>query len=189
MSYEPLPGTVPARAIAHLKTLPLGKEISTAALAEVIDCDKGSLSSCLAMAKKQGLVNGRISPGALFTVWSAGKGVPLPGPADADDDEPLGAAPAAPLTAANSVFDIARGASEPDAPPPKATTKAAQVVGKESREGHADQRPPAQAVRFALWSDGALQIERDGCDNVLLAPDQTKAMLAYLDRLREREVA
>lgn len=163
MSYAPLPGTAPARAIAYLQTLPPGKEVSTAELAEAIDYDKGSMASTMTLAKYHGLVVGRRPKGVLYTMWSSGTGVPLAGPADADD-EPLGYAQLAPQDPAAvriSVFDTGRIAAAPTPRP----------------------------VRFALWSDGALQIERDGQDNVLLPPEETKAMFAYLDRMREHEVA
>lgn len=93
----------------------------------------------------------------------------------------------------NSVAWRAMRHLESLAPGPDATDRDVPVttspVGGPTGAGQPAAAGPTAALRFALWSDGALQIERDGCDNVLLAPDQTKAMFAYLDRLREREVA
>lgn len=76
-------------------------------------------------------------------------------------------------------------------PPPDAATEAAQVAGKsELAEGHADQRPPRDGVvRFALWSDGKLQIVIEGAAPVVLAREETKALIDYLDVMHGREVA
>lgn len=209
MSYEPLPGTDPARAIAYLRSLPEGSEISTAELAEAIDCDHRSLASHLALSKKHGLVIARVPKGVLYTMWSAGKGVPLADLSTVGDNDPIGTGRAfnAPPIVASSVFDIARGASEPEIPPGRG---AQQVLKAEAAKpdatgrvvppitaspgvgpmgaGQAADAAPTGAVRFALWSDGALEIRRTGVDHFVISREDTERLFAYLDVLRTKEV-
>jgi hypothetical protein len=40
-----------------------------------------------------------------------------------------------------------------------------------------------EGFRCALWSDGALQIVRGAATLALLSPDETRALVAYLERL------
>ena len=49
------------------------------------------------------------------------------------------------------------------------------------------QRIPTQSAQtlFALWSDGRLQIEREGSDSLVLSTDDTRALVAYLERMAE----
>jgi hypothetical protein len=56
MSYEPKPGTVPERALQHLRTLPPGTEVMTSRLAEAIGHPPNNLLMCLETALKHGAV-------------------------------------------------------------------------------------------------------------------------------------
>ena len=58
-----------------------------------------------------------------------------------------------------------------------------------AHNGAGDDAKPAvgaaapEGFRCALWSDGALQIERGAATLALLSPDETRALVAYLERL------
>lgn len=56
MTYTPLPGSVPARAVAHFKTLPDGAELCSAELAEAIGQEPALLAPCLQHARKMGVL-------------------------------------------------------------------------------------------------------------------------------------
>ena len=54
--YTPKPGTIPARVIAHLETLPPGTFVSTAVLGKLLDIPLLSLSTTLEVLLLQGVV-------------------------------------------------------------------------------------------------------------------------------------
>lgn len=242
--YQPQPGTIAARAVALLRTLEPGQQISTGELCDVLDQPSSSLIPSLQPARNCGLVKADYRPGDQRTLyWSMGDGKPITfAKIDGEDDEdenkaatkpkrapkpikistPAASAdidaaltqirtadvtPEAPRTAEDWMLAAAAGAEipvpapiwpayrEPETaeipPPPDAATEAAQVAGKsELAEGHADKRPPREGVvRFALWSDGKLQIVIEGAAPVVLAREETKALIDYLDVMHGREVA
>jgi hypothetical protein len=63
LSYTPLPGSVPARAVAHLNTLPEGTELCTAELAEAIGHAPSSVNACLDLARRHGVLMVRLGQG------------------------------------------------------------------------------------------------------------------------------
>jgi hypothetical protein len=49
--------------------------------------------------------------------------------------------------------------------------------------GQAADAAPAEGFRCALWSNGAQQLERGAATLALLSPDETRALVAYLERM------
>ena len=206
---ELLPGTIPYNAVRALRKLGLCEELSTAELAEAVGQSSSVMLPALQTVRNHGIVYARKHPGGNGLWWSMGTGEPLL--RDTDDDEPpkRPSTTSVPPLTARSVFDIARGASdEPDSPArdsqqvlkaeaatPDATDSDVSAttgpgVGPMGAGQAADAAPAAgQApqLRFALWSDGALQIQRAGNDCVVLARSETEALFDYLDGMR-REV-
>jgi hypothetical protein len=88
--YTPQPGTIPARVIDYLKTLPPGTHLSSAALCEELDIEISFLSSSLQRPRTMGAVVSRPVPGNKRNLeWAIGDGTPLPPPPDHEPDEPL----------------------------------------------------------------------------------------------------
>lgn len=44
--------------------------------------------------------------------------------------------------------------------------------------------PPASPMRIALWSDGTLQVQRDGAELALLSAEEVEQLLGYIHQLR-----
>lgn len=127
----------------------------------------------------------------------------LPGTAAAEDEPP--APPPKPRTA----FDLAPklrtpappekpepecrnlDAPAPLAPAPEETAAPRKTTGEAEviRELMAISKQPPRPARFALWDDGALEIRRDGYAPLLLAVEDTKRLLRYLERLAVEEGA
>lgn len=86
MSYEPIPGTIPFRAMEYMRSLPQGAEIASAELAEVLGQPSGQLTPALIAVVEHGLLKNRKKPGERFLLWSLGAGQPLK-LRDEEDDE------------------------------------------------------------------------------------------------------
>jgi hypothetical protein len=88
--YTPQPGTIPARVIKHLQTLPPGTFVSTAALSELLDIQLYSVASSLAHPRSMGVVVSRHTESNRRALeWALGDGKPLPLPDDYEPEEPL----------------------------------------------------------------------------------------------------
>lgn len=85
MAYETQPGTIPHRAVEHLKTLPEGTALPTAELAAALDVEPTVFVQCMAAPRKHGLVAARQSEGrGRALLWSLGDGAAFEEAADAD---------------------------------------------------------------------------------------------------------
>jgi len=174
-----------------------GVEVASGPLGDEIGCDSGQLTSCLAFAVTHGLLRRRVHERLAY--WSVGDGTPHQ--RERDDDE-LGvehvrhvAAPSpAPGTRIASIFP---SASPDDAPEvPKVVTKVHRIGPKppqtgtrarKSGTGAADE-PQTGPLRIALWDDGVLDIRRGDAPAVPpYSLDETRAILAYLERLGVEE--
>ncbi len=192
-TYTPLPGTIPARVIAHLKTLPAGSELPTAALCEEIGQTATSgFGACVARALQAGLMAVRKAPDSGLLYWSLGDGEPQ-APATQDIQEPEDAPSPAPATAAGlmsawrpvrSVFDLGNASSEVEKPEVAQEPAAIEVPRFLPEEAepiactpHDDTDEPFVC---ALWSDGRLQMQRGNAE-MLLTVHETRALLHYLD--------
>lgn len=166
-TYDPRPGTVAYRALAHLATLEHGAEISGPRLSELLGIESATLRACMQPAVAAGKVFARqkdrtYQRAPMF--WSLvdhdanRPTTPPPGPqTPINKPAPVELRPA---PAARDVLDdtplmsskqrlILRGATKPD------------------------------CFRAALWTNGVLQIERG--DEVLpLTPEQTQAVRGLL---------
>lgn len=96
MSYEPQPGTIPHRAIEHLKTLPAGAEISTAVFCGGLGQSTNNFPAVMRPAVDGGAVRSRRKPGTGGNLlwWSLGDGthVKREEEPDSEDEAKLDAA-------------------------------------------------------------------------------------------------
>ena len=69
MNYLTPPGTIPHLAIEHLRSLPPGKKLSTAELADAIGHDKATLAACLRTPRDHGAVCSEPIPGSPAHRW------------------------------------------------------------------------------------------------------------------------
>ena len=195
-AYVAKPGSIADRAIAFLQSQPAaGTEISTSVLAEAVRVSGSSLPACLEAALKAGAIFVRKKGGHVRSplFWSlvdhsakhaqTGEAIsPANGSQKPDGGAPIPAAKAGRET------------------PPKGANRAASAGQSHGAEGSASPAgrgnnvapasgaaPAFQSPRFALWSNGVLQIERDAVGGaapiVLLSPDETRALVRYLDRM------
>lgn len=147
MTYVLQPGTIAHLSWKYLRTLASDVEISTAELATAIGQPSSAMVPSTQSARNHGLIRARYrEDNKRHLWWSIGDGVPPEKPAIDDgeeEDRPMGKPFVAPPLSMRSVFDMAHDIPVfVDAPPPEAVIEAAQVAGKDSAEGHADQRPP-----------------------------------------------
>lgn len=88
MSYSPIPGSIPAQAIAYLEAKPAGYAASSAEINDAIGQPSATnLSAFLITAKKHGAVRASKKEGLRATFWSLGDGTPEPADEDNDPDE------------------------------------------------------------------------------------------------------
>jgi hypothetical protein len=177
MSYSPTPGTIPHRAADILRALPAGSRgLSAAQLAEQLGQPGMNVAGFLAVPRQHGFFKAEKIDGLLF--WSMGDGVPLK--AAEDDDEP----PVQRVVPANTkparMAEIVKDSPPP--PPPKIVAKR-EPVGVDM-DAASPRKKPAACLRLALWSDGALNIER-GTERMEFAVEEVRQIVAYLDRIGE----
>lgn len=184
MSYKFQAGTIPLKCWEHLKTLPVGHEISTAELAGAIGQPGVKLGPYLVTAQRHGAL--RMTKRGKLSFWSVGDGKPATVDeqlaSDDDDDDPPDPArrPVVKLSA-RSIFDQA-AALEHTSPRRSLNPEPALSQCASTR------KPPAlQSLRVALWSDGTLELNRGPDDVVLLTVDETRQLVAYLDRMAVAE--
>lgn len=88
MSYEPQPGTIPAKVIEYLRAQPEGFTIATAPLLEAIgQPGVNPLQSYVRPALAAGIIAFEKEPGRAHGVWRLGDGVPVARPQDEPGDE------------------------------------------------------------------------------------------------------
>ena len=170
MSYEPQPGTIPHKAVRHLRAQPAGAEFTSAQLCDAIDCDTDNFAVLMRRAIQAGAVTVRCKPGhGKLLFWSLGDGKPLPKAEDHEDDEPL-PRKSAPQPRPGQLF-----------PPP---VSHGCEIPTFSSAGKFPPREP-QEFRAALWTDGSLilcgvDVRPDG--SVVLPADQmaqVKSLIAW----------
>jgi hypothetical protein len=182
MPYNPRPGSVAYLAIEHLRNNGPTGEI---ALAAAIDKETHELLSNLSWAMKVGGIRREVQGDEWL--YSLGDGAPKGTSA---------AAPAAPAIDEIPTFlPVKRGnGAAHDAIPPAGDAR--PIQGREAAPApihdrrvtgeqlHADERsaPAPTALRIALWSDGTLEMHR-GAERMTLQADETRALVAYLERL------
>lgn len=181
--YNPKPGTVAYRALAHLATLEHGAEITSSRFSEALGVDVSSLRACLQPALSAGRVFCRQKDrehvrSPLF--WSltdhdAHRPVtPPPGPQTPLQRAPAPAAAPRPAPSPTPVAELCRETLDPAAATPPG-------IAQSARQRRAQAAKPAEQDHFAaaLWTNGVLQIER-GDDLLLLSAEQTQAVRRLL---------
>lgn len=182
-TYEPKPGSVAQRAIAHLETLAPGAALSTGALAEAIGVAPALIGGSLESPLKAGVLlahqRGGHSKSPRFWALAMRTNGMAAGPAPAAD----GSVVAKPRAAGHDVEAL----SAPERPRARRSVSESKPAAPLTRPAAAS----SSEMRIALWSDGVLQIERPAvggaAELVLLAPDETRALVRYLDRMAIRE--
>lgn len=91
MAYETQPGTIPHRAVAHLRTLDAGAEVSAPELAEVLGVDSASIVPSLIFPCKHGALTRRKKEArhSARKVWWYALGDGTPEEPAREEDEPL----------------------------------------------------------------------------------------------------
>lgn len=213
MSYIPQPGTLPARVVAHLQGLPPGTELATGVLADALDVDTRGFTPNLEYAVRGGLLTREKRDGRLYWGLGTGERIVRESIDGEPDDDPIvqRVIPAsAALPAAEAVKKLpkqrtvpakATGVSLVDMPawvaPVPAPVPEPKKRGPKPRAKLAPppSAAPARAItpykpkpgpaklRVALWSDGQLQIQRGDFELILLAADETRQLVHYLERM------
>lgn len=178
--YTPHPGTIAARALAHLQAQPPGTELASAVLADALDIDSASVIPCLAAAISHGVLANTKRMGLLY--WRLGTGQPVT-LQDRDADAPIQRtipATAAPKPKALQAPQPAPAPPGPTAPrrttPKPASTAVAIAIAQ----------PIRTTLRLAVWSDGSLAIER-GSEHMHFTVDESRQIVRYLERMAESE--
>ena len=167
MIYSPAPGSTTERAVAHLRSLPPGTELSTAALAEAIDATPNNLSPCLQPAADHGWLAKRQKGGhpKSPSFWSL--------------------APAA-IHAHEAARSVLGWKARADQTPINGNLAGEAVAPSQAPQTIVAAKHTPLPLRFALWSDGALELRRGSALALLLTDDETRELVAYLDRLALR---
>lgn len=209
--YSPAPGTTAYRVIAHMETLPAGAEVMTSALAEAIGVPANNLTPCLEAAVNAGKLFRRQRDNHVRSPywWSltdraGGQPPPKRQTVYVPDQDQRGVAQLAARRAHNPEVG---GSNPPPAstlPPepgpqqvlkaeaarPDATDRGAPDIaspggGPTGAGQPAAAGPAGEGCRFALWSNGTLQIERStvggAADFILLSRDEVRQLVAYLE--------
>lgn len=212
-TYTPKPGSGAQRAIAHLETLIAGSEVSTALLAEAIDCESAQLNAFLKPALEAGAIAARQKGGHARSprFWSlvdhGARAERAQVQACRPEDRAMLATPAG-AEMVGRVVKAMNGSQNPErlvsqhvlkaeAARPDATDRDAPATTSPVGGPMGTVQPAAAGhagMRIALWSDGTLQIERSTVGGaaalVLLSADETRALVRYLERLAvDEEVA
>lgn len=200
-TYVPQAGTIPAKVIAHLQTLPPGAELSTAMVLEAIGQPAGwhGLTACLKTAVDHGVISkrqdrggwmmwGLVDPAAAKPAAHAGQGVDIdrvrakPTPLSKQDIEGLDPETRAWLSRGT---DDLKPATESASTEPAGAADEADLNALEPgniieirRKQH-----ESEAFECALTNNGRLLIQ-DGDARIALSPDKAQALMAYLDEQR-----
>lgn len=173
--YTPHPGTIAARALAHLQAQPPGTELASAVLADALDIDRSSLVPCLAAAISHGVLASTKRMGLVY--WRLGTGQPIT-LQERDPDSPIQRTiPAATVPKAQA-SPPATPRAKPSTPPRKASRPAPASTAITIAE------PIRTTMRLAVWSDGTLAIER-GSEHMHFSVDESRQIVRYLERMGE----
>jgi hypothetical protein len=182
MSYEPRPGSLPQRVLAWLELQPHGAEFLTSQLGEALGVPPVNIPSCMGAALEAGLLYRRqkIAHQRAPAYWSL-----------VDHAAGKPAARAANGAHADPVAGDEAAASPPPPPPPPPAASIPIIAFARQRAEHADARdrrtptatPQPTGLRVALWSDGALVIERGPHLVASLTAEETRHLVEYLDKV------
>lgn len=192
--YRPVPGTLPARALPWLAQLPPGTMVATAELAEAMDVSCQAVTAGLETAIREKAV--RTEMRGRIRYWGPPGPEPLPIPTFVPSPAPAAAAapaltleiplppksPPPPAPAEPERFSVETPLPRRLVPPAAEILKGYANVAQEAAE---EQEKADEPARFAFWSNGALELRRGSASRMVLLPDETRALLRYLDRMRE----
>lgn len=198
-SYEPRPGTVAFKLLAHMELLHKGSEITSSLLAAACGIDPNSVGPQLEPAVKAGLIFSRQKGGHPKSprFWSL---VDHSAGCDVIKTEPADPAPAPPAALvvdhlpAPKVKEAPRERSKAKAKP-EAVPSVRQYIEAIERSvppdadegilvgGAGPTRPYVPELRVALWSDGTLEVRRDPGDLVLFTRAEARAIVDYLNAI------
>lgn len=181
MAYETQPGTIPHRAVAHLKTLDAGAEVSAPELAEVLGVDSASIVPSLIFPCKHGALTRRKKEArhSARKVWWYALGDGQPEQPGQEDDEPLRRAtsPRQPASPASSWVPPIKVKDAPTpAPAPVSVREYIEKIGPE---------PTGAARPFDAWLSAhdalvlqGITLDEDG--DALLQPKHVAALRKLL---------
>ena len=187
-AYEPKPGSLPFRVLAHLASLGPHVELSTSALAEQLNVAVGLIQPTLLAAIEHGVLFRRQKDGHPRSPWfwsldehESGVGT-VPVTIDRQyPKKPMGRPP--------------RDRAKVEPVIPVFITPAPAVNERPKPEVAADSAPserivdgPRGKLRIALWSDGELIIERAG-ESMQFSADEVREIVRYLERMAEGDAA
>ena len=199
MSYEPIPGTIPYRAIQHLQSLPEGSKVTTAVLADALDMPGQQLGPYLGVAVTHGMLqkeNRR--DGFKGLLWSLGDGIYR---AQRDqDDEPLHKVQFIPTVGTDLASVLASPVPPPPADPgesddeggiditaqPAVVAPIRKAIKRVNARMHraSDRQQPAAESSFvcALFSDGRMLIDT-GVQALTLEAEHARELVRYVRRV------
>ena len=186
MDYQPQPGTVAFRALAHLETLPPGAEMMTSALAEALRVDGSNLTPCLESALKAGRIFRRQRDNHVRSPfwWSltdhgAKPRTDIRKPAVPEIEIPRFTVP---VEAPHTPKGAAGGSCRPATAKETTNGRGAGPAGAAGDDARHAVGPAAPgSLRLALWSDGTLQIQRaGGHEPLLFSAAETQQIVGYL---------
>lgn len=184
--YSPAPGTTAYRVIAHMETLPAGAEVMTSALAEAIGVPANNLTPCLEAALNAGKLfrrqrDNHIRSPYWWSLTDRAGGQPPPKRQTVYVPD---AATAFHTPEPGPQQVLKAEAARPDATDRGAPDIASPGGGPTGAGQPAAAGPAGEGFRFALWSNGTLQIERStvggAADFILLSRDEVRQLVEYL---------
>jgi hypothetical protein len=193
-TYTPRAGSIAVRAYAYLRRH-AGEWIPNARLAETLQSDNSSIIQSLRTALERKLIERRSEGRLVFWRMPKAAGAePEPG---SDDGRPTQRTIPAPsrdpaltggLFRVRSAFDmVPRPPSSPDddedAVPLAIAAPAPRAPARPTTMPAPTPAPALLSTRFAIWSDGHLEIERAGETVVILLPEETRSLGLYFERL------
>lgn len=195
-SYVPHPATLAYRVIAHLKTLPQGKQVASKPLADAVGTDTATLAACLFTARKYGAIRSEKRNGLLY--WSLGDGVALAPPEK--DTAPMQhkvvpAAASCSASLAVNIDDVHR--SHPAPANDRVPEPAPEPAPKPMPEYKLELPPDVVTMgakggipapfSFSWRSDGELTITKDG-GSVTISADEAGKIQRFLLRIGTLEL-
>lgn len=174
--YEPQPGTTPHKVIEYLKGCPARSWVASVVICEAIGHPSiVGLGSFLGAAMKAGAV--KLEKRHNKSFWALGDGVPVEQPkiAGEKDDDPIvqRVVPVSAFQGVNMdrVHELTAAPKRVKAAPPQAEPQ--------PEPSPAQPEPAPFGPRFALWSDGILQIEH-GTAVIKLHPEAAQQLRRFL---------
>lgn len=178
--YAPRPGSKAEAAAWAIQAAP-GGELSTAALADEIDADSGTIAALLAWPLKQGYFARTLRAGINW--WSMGDGTPLA--AEPDDEPPVQRIVPARGTAIDVPKQTRRARRTPAPPPPKKARAAPPApLAPALPAVVTPASPAAPALSVAVFNTGELLLEVPGQSALRLDGRQTADLLRWLQRVQ-----